>query len=106
MRVVIRRRYGLAARRPRPAPTEAGIETCALVGDGDALTRPSSVIDPTSALVDIRMPPTYTHEGSQAAARLKQQWPDLGVLLLSQSIETHYAAELAPRDNPVGFGYC
>jgi len=83
---------------------EAGIETCALVGDGSALEAVVAEHRPDLGIVDIRMPPTYTHEGAQAATRLRAGWPDLGILLLSQSLETHYAAELA-RESPARFGY-
>ena len=83
---------------------EAGIETAAMVGDADALERSVAEHSPDAALVDIRMPPTFTHEGAQAAARLRAAWPDLGILLLSQSLETRYAAELA-TDHPERFGY-
>ena len=50
------------------------------------------------------MPPTFTHEGAQAATRLRAAWPDLGILLLSQSLESRYAADLA-RESPARFGY-
>ncbi len=50
------------------------------------------------------MPPTFTHEGAQAAILLRARWPRLGILLLSQSMETRYAATLA-RTHPEGFGY-
>ncbi len=83
---------------------EAGIETCAMVGDNATLEAAVSVHHPDVALVDIRMPPTYTHEGAQAAMRLRAAWPELGILLLSQSLESRYAAELA-RQSPARFGY-
>jgi DNA-binding NarL/FixJ family response regulator len=83
---------------------EAGIETCAQVGDGDSLEQAVREHQPDVALVDIRMPPTFTHEGAQAATRLRSAWPDLGILLLSQSLESRYAAELA-RESPARFGY-
>jgi DNA-binding NarL/FixJ family response regulator len=83
---------------------EAGIETCAKVGDGDSLEQAVREHQPDVALVDIRMPPTFTHEGAQAATHLRSAWPDLGILLLSQSLESRYAAELA-RESPARFGY-
>jgi DNA-binding NarL/FixJ family response regulator len=83
---------------------EAGIETTALVGDAEALEEAVAQHQPDVALVDIRMPPTFTHEGAQAATRLRAAWPTLGILLLSQSLETRYAAELA-ADHPERFGY-
>ena len=84
--------------------SEAGIEVCALGGDAVELEAAVDEHHPDVALVDIRMPPTFTHEGSQAALRLKRRRPHLGVLLLSQSLESRYATELA-RESPAGFGY-
>lgn len=83
---------------------EAEVETCAIAGDAEELERLVEVHMPDVAIIDIRMPPTYTHEGAQAAGRLRARWPDLGLLLLSQSMESRYAAELARR-HPEGFGY-
>ena len=50
------------------------------------------------------MPPTYTHEGAEAAVALREELPDLGVLLLSQAVETHFAAQLLER-HAERFGY-
>ena len=83
---------------------ESGIETVALVGDGAELEAAVAEHRPDVAIVDIRMPPTYTHEGAQAAIRLREKDPAIGLLLLSQSLESRYAAELA-RLHPEGFGY-
>jgi DNA-binding NarL/FixJ family response regulator len=84
--------------------TEAGIQVTALVGDAQELQAAIDRDPPDIAIIDIRMPPTFTHEGAQAATRLKQQRPRLGILLLSQAMETRYAAELA-QAHPEGFGY-
>ena len=75
-----------------------------VVGDGDGLEEVVSLHRPDVAIIDIRMPPSYTDEGARAAARLRERWPDLGILLLSQSLESRYAAELA-QHHPEGFGY-
>ncbi|ONI74021.1 DNA-binding response regulator [Kribbella sp. ALI-6-A] len=83
---------------------EAGIETCAMVGDAEALEKAVEAHRPDVVLVDIRMPPTYTHEGARAAIHLRDGDASLGILLLSQSLESRYAAELA-RAAPRGFGY-
>jgi DNA-binding NarL/FixJ family response regulator len=50
------------------------------------------------------MPPTFKHEGAQAATVLRARFPKLGILLLSQAIESRYALDLA-RTHPTGFGY-
>jgi DNA-binding NarL/FixJ family response regulator len=83
---------------------EAGIEVSASVGDGDALEAAVAEHQPDLAIVDIRMPPTFTHEGALAATRMRAAWPHLGILLLSQSIESRYALDLA-RQHPTSFGY-
>ncbi len=80
------------------------MDVVACVRDGDELEAAVAEHHPDLAIIDIRMPPTFTHEGAQAAARLRADWPDLGILLLSQSIESRYALELA-RTHPTGFGY-
>jgi DNA-binding NarL/FixJ family response regulator len=83
---------------------EAGMEVVASVGDSDALEAAVEEQRPDVALVDIRMPPTFTHEGAQAALHLRSEHPELGILLLSQVIENHFALELA-RAHPARFGY-
>jgi DNA-binding NarL/FixJ family response regulator len=76
----------------------------AAVADGDALTAAVAEHRPDVAVVDIRMPPTYTDEGLRAAIALRKQDPDLGVLMFSQYVETRYAAQLL-ADNSAGVGY-
>jgi len=83
---------------------EAGVEVCAQVGDAPALERAVEEHRPDVALIDIRMPPSFTHEGAEAAVRLRAARPDLGLLLLSQSMESRFATQLA-RQSPEGFGY-
>jgi DNA-binding NarL/FixJ family response regulator len=84
--------------------TEAGIDVVAQVGNGEALIEAVADRQPDLALIDIRMPPTFTHEGAQAAVTLRERHPDLGLLLLSQVIEQRYALQLA-QTQPAGFGY-
>jgi DNA-binding NarL/FixJ family response regulator len=83
---------------------EAGIDVADAVADGPALEAAVSAHQPDLAIVDIRMPPSFTHEGAEAATRLRAAWPRLGILLLSQSIESRFALDLA-RTHPTGFGY-
>ncbi|MEO5665111.1 MAG: response regulator transcription factor [Nocardioides sp.] len=104
MRVVIADDSVLLREGLRLLLAEAGVEVCAVAGDGDGLDHLVEIHRPDVAIIDIRMPPTFTYEGAQAAVRLRERWPDLGLLLLSQSLESRYAAELA-REHPEGFGY-
>jgi DNA-binding NarL/FixJ family response regulator len=81
---------------------DTGHQVVATVGDGDAVV---AVVDrelPDLVLVDIRMPPTHTDEGARAARTIKDRHPGVGVLVLSQHIETTHAVDLVGRG---GFGY-
>src|SRR5215471_17351077 len=59
---------------------------------------------PDVVVTDIRMPPTYTSEGLQAAQRIRAGHPGVGVLVLSQYVETMHAVKLL-QDAPQGVGY-
>jgi DNA-binding NarL/FixJ family response regulator len=83
---------------------ESGVEVCATAADAPALVEAVRRERPDVAVVDIRMPPTYTHEGAEAAVALREEMPDLGVLLLSQAVETHFASQLLER-HAERFGY-
>jgi DNA-binding NarL/FixJ family response regulator len=74
------------------------------VGDAEALRRSVERFCPDVAVVDIRMPPTFTDEGLRVAIELRQEHPGLGILMFSQYIETRYAAELL-ADGAAGVGY-
>jgi DNA-binding NarL/FixJ family response regulator len=81
-----------------------GHEVVAAVGDGDTLLTAVDEHRPDVAVIDIRMPPTHTDEGLRAALKLRQDRPEVGVLLFSQYIETRYATELL-ADRSAGVGY-
>jgi len=74
------------------------------VSDPDSLRRSVERDCPDVAIVDIRMPPSFTDEGLQAAIDLRRLHPGLGILMFSQYIETRYAAELL-ADDAAGIGY-
>ena len=81
-----------------------GFDVVAAVADAGALRAAVAAHAPDVAVVDIRMPPSHTDEGLRAAIDLRRQFPDLGVLVFSQYIETRYAAELlADRSDGVGY---
>jgi DNA-binding NarL/FixJ family response regulator len=83
---------------------EAGHEVVAAVGDGDALIDAVDRQRPDLAVVDVRMPPSFTDEGLRAALRVREMHPDTGILVLSQYVEERYAAELlATQTNGVGY---
>jgi DNA-binding NarL/FixJ family response regulator len=83
---------------------DRGHQVCAAVADGDALLAAATRHRPDVAVVDIRMPPTHTDEGLRAALELRRRHPETGVLVLSQYIETRYAARLL-AGNAAGVGY-
>jgi DNA-binding NarL/FixJ family response regulator len=81
---------------------DGGHDVVASLGDADCLPAAVSTYNPDLVVVDIRMPPTFTDEGARAARELKRLHPDLGVLVLSQHIETTHTIDLIPL---AGFGY-
>ena len=81
---------------------DAGHEVVASLGDANGLPPAIAEEDPDLVVVDIRMPPTFTDEGARAAREIKRAHPELGVLVLSQHIETTHAVELVRLG---GFGY-
>lgn len=83
---------------------EVGVECRALVGDADELIRAVDEHQPEVAVIDVRMPPDYSHEGAEAALALRARHPDLGIMLLSQTIEVRFASTLLER-HPQRFGY-
>lgn len=83
---------------------ETGVEVCETASDASALVAAVDRWNPDVAIIDIRMPPTFTHEGAAAAMELRERLPELGVLLLSQAVETHFASQLLDR-YPERFGY-
>ena len=81
-----------------------GYDVVAQVGDADALRAAVRELAPDLAIIDVRMPPTQTDEGARAAVELRAERPELGVLLLSQDVETRLALTLM-EEQPNGFGY-
>lgn len=84
--------------------TEAGFDVVARVGDARALLDAVRDDPPDCAVVDIRMPPTHTTEGLDAARALAASHPSTGVLVLSAHVEPHYALQLI-EDGARGAGY-
>jgi DNA-binding NarL/FixJ family response regulator len=83
---------------------DAGFNVVGQAGDADELLLKVRSYTPDVAIVDIRMPPTHTDEGLQAAKEIRERYPDVGVLVLSQYVESGYALELLQEDaNGVGY---
>ncbi len=83
---------------------EVGIEVAGLAGDGAELLALVEQLRPDVAIVDIRMPPTHTDEGLQAARTIRERWPGTGILVLSQYVRPSYALELLANGSE-GVGY-
>jgi DNA-binding NarL/FixJ family response regulator len=83
---------------------EAGCEVVDAVGDGTAMIAAVERHRPDVAVVDVRMPPTFTDEGLRAAVEARRRCPGTAVLVLSQYVEESYASELV-ADGRGGVGY-
>lgn len=81
-----------------------GHEVVAAVGDGPATLRALTEQRPDVAIIDVRLPPTFSDEGLQAALEARRLKPGLPVLILSQHVEQLYARELL-ADGRGGVGY-
>jgi DNA-binding NarL/FixJ family response regulator len=83
---------------------ENGVEVVGLAGNATELLRWVELRRPDVALIDIRMPPTRTDEGLQAADEIRRRFPEVGVLVLSNHLESRYALRLL-EEHPERAGY-
>jgi DNA-binding NarL/FixJ family response regulator len=83
---------------------EAGVQVAGTAGDAQQLLRIVATEQPDVAIVDIKMPPTFTDEGLAAAEQIRSSHPGVGVLVLSQYLEARYATRLL-QDHPEALGY-
>ena len=91
-------RAGLASLLDR-----AGMEVVALAGDGTELLEMTRQRHPDLVIVDIRMPPTHTTEGLDAAMRIREESPTTAVVVLSAHVEVEQAAELLAAGERTGY---
>jgi DNA-binding NarL/FixJ family response regulator len=82
---------------------DAGHRVVARVGDAESLLAAVAEHEPDLAIVDVRMPPTYEDEGMRAAVEIRRLHERVGVLVLSQHVESRFAVELVSSEG--GFGY-
>ncbi|HZP29274.1 MAG TPA: response regulator transcription factor [Acidimicrobiia bacterium] len=104
MRVVIAEDQVLLRAGLERLLADEGIEVVGAAGDGDELLAVVEQTEPDLAIVDVRMPPTFTDEGVRAAIEARRRRPGLAVLVLSQYVEHDYARELLGAD-ATGVGY-
>lgn len=83
---------------------EEGHEVVDAVADAEALLAVVARDQPDVVVADVRMPPSHTDEGLRAALEIRERWPAVGVLVLSQYVEKRYATELLTADSG-GVGY-
>jgi len=83
---------------------EAGFEVVAQAGDADDLLRKVRAHKPDVAIIDVRMPPDNVDDGLRAALTIRDELPDVGILMLSQYVEDRYLGELL-AGGAEGVGY-
>ena len=104
MRVVIAEDSALLREGLARILTDGGFEVLAQARDADELLDAVRRHKPDVAVVDVRMPPGHSDEGARAAREIRDTWPEVRVLLLSQVIEARHALALVSQ-RPDGFGY-
>ncbi len=104
MRVVIAEDQALLREGVVALLREHDIEVAAVAEDGDGLLRVIGGHKPDLAIVDVRLPPTFTDEGVRAAIEARERYPGMGILILSQYVEPAYTAELLATGEG-GIGY-
>ena len=104
MRVVIAEDHALLRAGIVALLREQEIDVVAEAQDGEGLLRVVAGHKPDLAIVDVRLPPTFTDEGVRAAIAARERQPGLAVLILSQYVKPVYTAELL-RGGEGGVGY-
>jgi DNA-binding NarL/FixJ family response regulator len=81
----------------------SGLEVVGQAGDGSELLSLVRELTPDLAIVDIRMPPDHSTEGLQAAHAIREEWPEVGILVLSAHAEVEHAMELLAGGESIGY---
>src|SRR5919108_340380 len=79
---------------------DAGVEVAARMSSAEELMREVDAHEPDVAIVDVRMPPSYTDEGLQAAHAIRERHPRMGIMILSQHVEVGMAMRLLAESPP------
>ena len=82
---------------------QGGYEVAGQAGDGSGLTRLVREHEPDLAIVDIRMPPTHTTEGLDAAQMIREEFPEIAILILSAHVEVAHAMTLLTSGRGSGY---
>lgn len=91
-------REGLASLLER-----SGFDVVGQAGDGDKLLELVRTRQPALVLTDIRMPPTHTSEGLDAAKTIRQEYPEIGIVVLSAHVDVDHAMELLAGGHAIGY---
>jgi DNA-binding NarL/FixJ family response regulator len=91
-------REGLASLLER-----SGFDVVGQAGDGIELLEAVGELQPELAIVDIRMPPTHSTEGLDAAKTIRQKWPEIAILVLSAHVDVDHAMELLAGGHSIGY---
>ena len=104
MRVMIAEDAALLREGLRRLLEDEGHTVLAAVADGEALLDAVRQDQPDVAIIDVRMPPSFTDEGLRAALQIRRAHPEVSILVLSQYVEERYAVDLL-ADGASGVGY-
>lgn len=104
MRVMIAEDAALLREGLRRLLEDEGHTVLAAVADGEALLDAVRQDQPDVAIIDVRMPPSFTDEGLRAALQIRRAYPEVSTLVLSQYVEERYAVDLV-ADGASGVGY-
>ncbi|HEV8570513.1 MAG TPA: response regulator transcription factor [Actinoplanes sp.] len=102
MRIVIGEDSALFREGLASLLVDAGHDVVAKAADAPSLVARVAETRPDLAVIDIRMPPDHTDDGARAARQVRASWPELGIVLLSQHVETRHSVELVSSGR---FGY-
>jgi serine/threonine-protein kinase PknK len=91
-------REGLASLLER-----SGYEVVGQAGEAEELTKLVRTHLPDLVVIDIRMPPTHSYEGLDAALQIRQEFPDIAIMVLSAHVETTHAMELLAEGTRIGY---
>lgn len=104
MRVMLAEDSALLREGIRSLLTDEGHDVVAAYGSAEPLLARLAAERPDVVVLDVRMPPTHTDEGVRAAAEIRERWPDVGILVLSQYVEREFTGVLL-GDEARGVGY-
>lgn len=103
MRVIIAEDAALLREGVRSLLTDEGHQVVAAVADAEQLLSRLAAEQPDLVIIDVRMPPTHTDEGIRAALEIRRRWPQIGIIVLSQYVETEFTGQLMAEGRAIGY---